>query len=870
MKTATIRIITLVWLFGIIAVGTVSAFAKTDNLTYAVTKTPNWVVQQSYNPDGFADVKHGNAPYLLYTRQIIFGQQDLSVYTHEARRINNTKGAESASQITINFDPTYQKLKIHNLIITRGGVSDNRLTKNLFKLYRVETDADRLIYNGTVTASTVLEDIRVGDIIEYAYTITGRNNYFKGSVEYFLRLQYGIPIDRHFLRLSVPDDREYQTRFYRGAPEPKILHSRGNKIFEWAFDQQAKLDVDDDRPNWHIGYSYFQLTDRSDWADVGQWKPDLYGPAPKISPELTAEIRKISNTYSTPEERIAEVLKFVQREVRYLGIEIGEGGYIPRDPSKVYARRYGDCKDKARLMVTMLDRMDIEATSILVHTDQRQGIDAYLPNIGAFDHVITRVQLDGKYWFLDPTKGEQFGDLDALEQSYYGKGVEIAAKSDGIIDVTKKNNFTYSQDTVETFSFGETSKSTDLSVVTKLYGNSADRFLRWQSNDGIDAISKNYLEHYQKSYANVSVKEPILISSTPEKAMVEVTETYTLLDPWVQDEDEESGFNLAFEADPTSLSGILPSVNKTPRTAPLALTHRKNLRHTLVFITPKGWTFDTSGLEIDNDSFVFKKTESNKNNIYTETYIYHSKKDHISTKNLQAIMKDIEKVNGAWGVKFTSGNQYLSVEAKQKEATQELLIGLALILGAIIYLGLMIFGLIKAAKYDEDWRAEGVFYPMALWKFLLLTTLSMGIYLTFWFFKNWQWVRDVREKQIMAFMRALFYPFMSFALFNHMTKEDKTGLKWFRAISIPIGIMLLFAAIFSSAVEAWDEAPLWLSLMSYPMVFVLVPAVMHVNAMNDKEGTAYKNNSRITWHSVLFIAMTLPLFGLITFDMSVS
>jgi transglutaminase-like putative cysteine protease len=867
MKTTSIFIIALAWLLGITVFCGTTASAKTDNLTYTVAKTPDWVVKQSYNPDGFADIEHGNAPYLLYTQQIVFGQQDISAYTREARRINNTKGAESTSQITINFDPTYQKLTIHNLIITRDGVSENRLEENTFNLYRIETDADRLIYNGTVTASTVLDDIREGDIVEYAYTITGRNNYFKGSVEYFLRLQYGIPIDRHFLRLSVPDDRKYQTRLYANAPEPEIFQVSGNKIFEWKFNQQVKLDVDNDRPNWHLGYPYFQITDRTDWSDVGQWKPDLYGPAPKISAELSTEIRKISNKYSAPEERIAAVLKFVQREIRYLGIEIGEGGYIPRDPSKVYARRYGDCKDKARLMVTMLDRMDIQASALLVHTDQRQGVDIYLPRLSAFDHVITRVELEGKSWFLDPTKGEQFGDLDALEQSYFGKGVEIATKSDGIIDINLQNSFPYSQDTAETFSFGATSKSTNLTVVTKLYGNAADRFLRWRSDDGIDAISKNYLEHYQKSYADVSVKEPILISSHPEKALVEVTESYTILNPWQQDDDEKPDFNLTFEADPTSLSGIFPSVNKTPRTAPLAIKHRKNIRHTLVFNTPKGWTFDTSGLEIDNDSFFFKKTESNTDNVYTETYIYRSKKDHITSKNLQAIMKDIEKVNDAWGVKFSSGNQYLSVEAKQEEATTELLLGLAVILGAIIYIGLMIFGLIKAAKYDEAWRAEGVFYPMALWKFLLLTTLSLGIYVTFWFFKNWQWVRDVREKKIWAFTRAVFYPFMSFALFNHMNKEEKTGLKWFRAISIPIALLIVLASVFDGISGAWDGAPLWISLISYPMVFVLVPAVMHVNAMNDRDGIAYKNNSRITWHSVLFIAMTLPLAGLIIFDM---
>jgi len=128
-------------------------------------------------------------------------------------------------------------------------------------------------------------------------------------------------------------------------------------------------------------------------------------------------------------------------------------------------------------------------------------------------------------------------------------------------------------------------------------------------------------------------------------------------------------------------------------------------------------------------------------------------------------------------------------------------------------------------------------------------------------------VRDVRERQIWAFVRAVFYPFMSFALFNHMNKEDKIGLKWFRAISMPLATLLLGISIFSSALELWEEAPLWLLLASLPMIYILVPAVMQVNAMNDRDGIPYKNNSRITWHTVLFIAMALSLAGLFIYDM---
>jgi transglutaminase-like putative cysteine protease len=101
----------------------------------------------------------------------------------------------------------------------------------------------------------------------------------------------------------------------------------------------------------------------------------------------------------------------VQDEVRYLGIELGTYSHTPTGPSKVFERRFGDCKDKTLLLATVLNELGIDARPALVNTDARRALDGWQPSPYAFDHVIVRAELGGKTYWLDPTTPYQRGTL---------------------------------------------------------------------------------------------------------------------------------------------------------------------------------------------------------------------------------------------------------------------------------------------------------------------------------------------------------------------------------------------------------------------------------------------------------------------------
>nr|WP_229425678.1 transglutaminase domain-containing protein [Massilia sp. Se16.2.3] len=122
--------------------------------------------------------------------------------------------------------------------------------------------------------------------------------------------------------------------------------------------------------------------------------------------------------------------------MRYLSLSLGENSHRPAPPAEVLARRYGDCKDKSLLLVTMLRALGLEADPVLVSVALHKNMGQYLPSPMLFDHAIVRLAIGGRTYFLDPTRQGQHGQLARLGQPLAGAEVLVvhpgSAGLDGI------------------------------------------------------------------------------------------------------------------------------------------------------------------------------------------------------------------------------------------------------------------------------------------------------------------------------------------------------------------------------------------------------------------------------------------------------
>ncbi|WP_158749766.1 transglutaminase family protein [Acidobacterium sp. S8] len=118
--------------------------------------------------------------------------------------------------------------------------------------------------------------------------------------------------------------------------------------------------------------------------------------------------------------RAEKIAEFLQREIRYVGIEIGIGGYQPHPAAAVFHNRYGDCKDKATLLIAMLNSIGVHATYVLVDT-RRGFVDADVPSIDG-NHAIAAIEVPDGYndarlkTIVKTSNGQRFLIFDPTNQ----------------------------------------------------------------------------------------------------------------------------------------------------------------------------------------------------------------------------------------------------------------------------------------------------------------------------------------------------------------------------------------------------------------------------------------------------------------------
>ena len=137
------------------------------------------------------------------------------------------------------------------------------------------------------------------------------------------------------------------------------------------------------------------------WAEVGAWYRGLEGERMAPNAEIKAKVAEITAGKTSQVDKVRAVYSYVATQVRYIGVAFGIGRYQPHEASDVLQNQYGDCKDKHTLLAAMLGALDLHPDAALIGVGIR--FNEAVPSPAAFNHLITRVMVDGKPVWLDTT-----------------------------------------------------------------------------------------------------------------------------------------------------------------------------------------------------------------------------------------------------------------------------------------------------------------------------------------------------------------------------------------------------------------------------------------------------------------------------------
>ncbi len=395
-----------------------------DSATF--TPTPNFVSELAPPARGTEVFEaEGGVRYALYQLEHTNMGEEPREYVRIISEPVTSGGVDSVANGTVVLNPAFQTLELHTLRVERDGSFEDRTDSTTIEFARRETRLERRMFDGRATAIVRFSDIRIGDRVEYSYTITGRNPALPANDSREIRLGFGAPVERMLVTSTWPNSRPPHYRQLGPDAAANVTASSEGPAQTLRFGPIPTATFTGERsaPSWIRQSPSLQLSDFADWEDVSRWSAPMYQPGSSDAVDEIAD--RIRAEHADPADQLVAALRFTQDEIRYLAISFGAGGYVPAMPPETLERRYGDCKAKTVLLIALLEALDIEAEAALVHTSQGRALLDGLPRHTAFNHVIVRAYLDGEAYWLDGTRREQGGRLDTLDQPDFGFALPI-------------------------------------------------------------------------------------------------------------------------------------------------------------------------------------------------------------------------------------------------------------------------------------------------------------------------------------------------------------------------------------------------------------------------------------------------------------
>lgn len=566
---------------------------------------PGWVRPSEWTAatDRTSNDKSEGARFLLYELQE--RPKSAEKFVRVVSLMENESGVQDSGSLSFSFDPNYQQLQLHRLAIHRGGKVIDRLSQSKIRLIQPEPDLDGHIVTGRQTALVFVEDLRVGDALEYAYSLRGANPVFAGHYATRFVAQSGIAVERELFRVVWDSPTPLEQRTHQTEAEPVIVKRAGSVEYAWNFTNLTTIPYEDCQPPSYEPYPYVEVSDFTNWSEVVNWSLPLYASSQTNLPaELQELIARWQSSTGSMEEKVRSALQFVQDDLRYTGIELGPDSYRPTAPIETFERRYGDCKGKVALFCFLLRAMGVEAYPALVSTSLREGSAQRLPSPFVFNHVIAKLVVEGKTVWVDPTRSHQGGTLWSRYLPPYGKALVIRAGVQALEDVPRaqvENGL--QQKSIATVTIKDYEGPTQFTVRTEYRGGSADTVRGEVAGSNPEDLARNYLNYYARFYPSIKTNQPLLITDDRLQNLLSIEESYVVTNLW--ERDATGNLKVAhFYAD--NLYNALTEPSTRIRKTPLYFVYPLRRQQEITVKLPDSdWNIPDLEKTVEQDAFAF-------------------------------------------------------------------------------------------------------------------------------------------------------------------------------------------------------------------------------------------------------------------------
>jgi hypothetical protein len=349
---------------------------------------PDWVRQAAATPLGTYSPETKAVVLLDQTDYVVTAPGEYVEHSRWVAKVLRPEGREEAD-FSIHLREKDKLNNIHAWTIDKASreyeVKDKEFAERSFPSFVLYSDIRYL------TAKAPAAD--PGSVIAFEFEVR-RHSFVNQINQYF---QEPNPVREVRMTLTLPTGWEFRDSWPESWSVPAVQTATSH--WEWTAHDLAGIEEEPMMPHRFVllgrmSITYFppgETGNMGSWIALGRWYTALTTGRPDATPAISQHVQELIAGKTDFDSKLRVLSAFLQSEIRYVAIEIGIGGYQPHPAGDIFRYRYGDCKDKATLLNSMLHVAGINSAYVLIDTD-RDFVNPAVPSLW-FNHAILAIEL---------------------------------------------------------------------------------------------------------------------------------------------------------------------------------------------------------------------------------------------------------------------------------------------------------------------------------------------------------------------------------------------------------------------------------------------------------------------------------------------